>query len=128
MGVPKNSSRSVFYSNDPLMSRYLASFNSTWIMIGDSITDSRSGRKRRTYDTIDKKMARESYETIDVVTSLRDLLFVIGVYGYFSFWVSVSPLMFSKANAIVNAVEQAITHYSLTPNVCMPSESCLSLL
>lgn len=40
-----------------------------------------------TYSTVDKKMVRESYETVDIITSGIVLVFVFGVYAYFSFWI-----------------------------------------
>lgn len=43
--------------------------------------------KGLTWYSIDKKMVRDSWTTIDVITTAIVLACVIGIYGYFSFWI-----------------------------------------
>ncbi len=43
--------------------------------------------KGLTYFTIDRKAIKASYDTIDIATTVGVLIFVFGVYGYFSFWI-----------------------------------------
>ena len=40
-----------------------------------------------TWQSIDKKMVRDSWTMVDVVTTAIVLACVIGIYGYFSFWI-----------------------------------------
>jgi len=43
--------------------------------------------KGLTWQSIDKKMVRDSWSTIDLITTAIVLGCVLAIYGYFSFWI-----------------------------------------